>query len=305
MEILKFLEDIRTPAGDAFFSAITLFGEETLFIVIGILFFWCIDKRAGYYILSVGLIGTVINQFLKLIYRIPRPWVKDKSFTIVESAREEATGYSFPSGHTQLSVGTSASVALWNKNLVVRILCLLLIILVPFSRLYLGVHTLLDVGVSIAISLSLVFGIYPIVKKAYEKPLYIRMLFIVMTSVAIAYLLFVHLYNFPADTDAANLQSGIKKAYTMLGCIIGLWLTFEIDIRFIRFETKASFLIQILKLVLGFLPLLGIKIALKTPLHMLIGNEYIADGIRYFLMTGFAGCIWPLTFKLFAKLEKK
>ena len=37
-------------------------------IVIGLLFYWCIDKKKGYYILSVGLIGTVINQFLKIVF---------------------------------------------------------------------------------------------------------------------------------------------------------------------------------------------------------------------------------------------
>ena len=44
MEFLYMLEKMRTPAGDAFFSMITHFGEETLFIVAGLLVFWCIDK---------------------------------------------------------------------------------------------------------------------------------------------------------------------------------------------------------------------------------------------------------------------
>ena len=101
MAFLHFLEGLRNPVFDAFFSAITYFGDETLFIIIGLLFFWCIDKEEGFYLLCVGLLGTVVNQFLKLYYRIPRPWVRDPSFTIVESAREAATGYSFPSGHTQ------------------------------------------------------------------------------------------------------------------------------------------------------------------------------------------------------------
>ena len=73
MEFLYMLEKMRTPVGDAFFSLITHFGEETLFIVAGLLVFWCIDKLQGYYLLIVGLTGTVINQFLKLWFRIPRP----------------------------------------------------------------------------------------------------------------------------------------------------------------------------------------------------------------------------------------
>ena len=121
MEFLRFLEGIRTPVGDAFFSAVTHMGEETIFILVGLLFFWCIDKKKGYYILFVGFIGMVANQFLKLWFRVPRPWVKDPNFTIVESARTEATGYSFPSGHTQTSVGMYGSVARACKNIWVRI----------------------------------------------------------------------------------------------------------------------------------------------------------------------------------------
>ena len=64
MEILRFFESIRTPIGDFFFSLITHLGEETLFIIIGLLFFWCINKKEGYYLLSVGLTGTILNQFL-------------------------------------------------------------------------------------------------------------------------------------------------------------------------------------------------------------------------------------------------
>ena len=95
MEFLRFLEALRTPVGDTFFSAITHLGEEIIFILVGLLFFWCISKKQGYFILSVGFLGTVINQFLKLTFRIPRPWIRDPEFTIVECARAEATGSAY------------------------------------------------------------------------------------------------------------------------------------------------------------------------------------------------------------------
>ena len=304
MEFLKLLESIRCPFLDAFFSTVTHLGEETVFIVFGILFFWCINKKEGYFLLSVGLIGTVINQFLKLWFRIPRPWVKDPDFTIVESARAEATGYSFPSGHTQSSVGIFAGIGRWNKNLIVRILCIAACVLVPLSRMYLGVHTPMDVGVSLFIALVLVFGFYPIVKKCIEKPCGMRILLGIMTALSVAFLLFVNLYKFPADIDIHNFESGVKNAYKMLGCIVGLWLSFEVDLRFTKFDTEAKWWAQILKFVLGLIPVLLIKIFLKDPLYALCGGSLAGDGIRYFLITAFAGCVWPLTFKWFGKLGK-
>ena len=304
MELLYWLESIRTPFGDTFFSLITHFGEETLFIIAGLLFFWCIDKMEGYFLLSVGLSGTVINQFLKLWFRIPRPWVKDPNFTIVESARAEATGYSFPSGHTQSSVGIFGGLARWNKTLWLRGISIALCVLVPLSRLYLGVHTPLDVGVSIVIALALVFGLYPLIRNAQNSSKTMRLLLASMTVLAVAYVLFIEFYPF-ADVDPTNFASGAKNAYTMLGCMLGVWVTYEVDSRYTNFETKAVWWAQLLKLLLGFALIMGIRAGLKTPLYTLTGGHYFADGIRYFIMVLFAGCIWPLSFRRFSLLGHK
>ncbi len=305
MELLYFLEGLRTPLGDAFFSLITHLGEETLFIVAGLLVFWCIDKMQGYYLLIVGLTGTVINQFLKLWFRIPRPWVKDPEFTIVESARAEATGYSFPSGHTQSSVGIFGAVARYNKQIFVRIICVIICILVPLSRMYLGVHTPADVGVSIAVALTLIFGIYPMIQKGKDDPKTMRILMVGMLTLSVLYVAFIECYTFPADIDSHNLANGTKNAYTMLGCILGVWLTYEVDTRYLQFRTDGVWWAQILKLAIGLAILLAIKAGVKAPLMALSGGHNIADAIRYFLMVVFAGCIWPLTFDFWRMLGQR
>ena len=305
MEFLRLLEGIRTPFGDAFFSAITILGEETIFIVVGLFFFWCINKKQGYFILSVGFMGIIINQFLKLVFRIPRPWVRDPEFTIVESARAEATGYSFPSGHTQSSVGVFGSIARINKNKILRGLCIAVCILVPLSRMYLGVHTPADVIVSFIIATILIFVLYPIVNKIVEKPAYMRLFFLFMSVLSAAFLVYVLCFPFPADIDLHNLESGQENAYKILGCILGLWVSYEADNRFIYFDTKAVWWSQIFKLILGLLLLLAIKSGLKSPLYILCNGNYLADGIRYFLIVLFAGCLWPLTFRFWSRLGHK
>ena len=304
MEILRLLEGIRTPFLDSFFSVVTHLGEETFFIVLGIIFFWCIDKKEGYYILSVGFIGTIINQFLKLLFRIPRPWVRDKNFTIVESARSEATGYSFPSGHTQSSVGVFGSIARYEKAKWLRAVCIAICILVPLSRLYLGVHTPLDVGVSLGISLVLIFGLFPFIQNCFEDTNKMRILFMGMIILSVLYCTFVNFYNFPKDTDAENLSHGVANAFKLLGCSLGVWIGFEVDRKYINFETKGNFLCQVLKFVVGLVPLLAIKEGLKYPFNLLFGISYIADGVRYLILVVFAVCVWPLTFNWFRKITK-
>lgn len=303
MPVLYFLESVRSPAMNGFFSLITHFGEETLFIVFGLLLFWCVDKKEGYYLLCVGLLGTVLNQLLKLLFRIPRPWLRDPNFTIVESARAGATGYSFPSGHTQTSIGVYGAIARWTSRKAVRIPCIVLCVLVPLSRMYLGVHTPWDVGVSTILALALVFGLYPVLHSACDDPRRMRPLLCGMALLSAAYLAFVLLFPFPADVDADNLAHGTKNAYTMLGCTLGVLMTWELDHRIIHFDTRAPLSVQAVKLIAGLALLMGIKAGLKVPLRLLLGE--CADGVRYFLVVAFSGCVWPLTFPWLTRMLAK
>ena len=299
MDFLYFLEGIRNPVLDTFFSLITHFGSETLFLAIAIIIFWCVDKAKGYFLMTVGFFGTLINQFLKLLCRIPRPWVKDPNFTIVEAAREEATGYSFPSGHTQNAVSVLGCPARSFKNTALRIVCIALILLTGLSRMYLGVHTPLDVGVSLVIGTVLVFAFYPIFKKTEEKPVYMYVILGVLALCSFLYVLFVELNAWPADIDPHNLASGVKNGYLVLGCSLGMILSYFLERKYIRFDVSGAWWTQILKTAVGLLLVLGIKAGLKPVCNAVCGGHAAATALRYFLVVLFAACVWPLTFKWF------
>lgn len=305
MELLYALESIRTPFLDKLMGLVTNLGGEAVFIVAAIIVFWCLNKSCGYYMMTVGFAGTIINQFLKLWFRIPRPWVKDPNFTIVESARAEATGYSFPSGHTQNAFAVFGAPARFFKNTALRIVFIFLIALTAFSRMYVGVHTPLDVGVSLIVGTILVFVIYPFFRDMDKSPKKVYIIFGIFIVLAAAFVAFVELYDFPADIDAENYASGLKNAYMILFCAIGLMLTFFIDTKYVRFPTQAVWWAQIIKVVVGLAILLALKSVLKAPLLALFGGHSVAHGVRYFIVILFAGIVWPMTFKFFAKLGKK
>lgn len=305
MELLYALESIRTPFLDKLMGLVTNLGGEAVFIVAAIVVFWCLNKSCGYYMMTVGFAGTIINQFLKLWFRIPRPWVKDPNFTIVESARAEATGYSFPSGHTQNAFAVFGAPARFFKNTALRIVFIFLIALTAFSRMYVGVHTPLDVGVSLIVGTILVFVIYPFFRDMDKSPKKVYIIFGIFIVLAAAFVAFVELYDFPADIDAENYASGLKNAYMILFCAIGLMLTFFIDTKYVRFPTQAVWWAQIIKVVVGLAILLALKSVLKAPLLALFGGHSVAHGVRYFIVILFAGIVWPMTFKFFAKLGKK
>ena len=305
MELLYALEKIRTPFLDTVMGLVTNLGGEAVFIAAAIIVFWCLSKSCGYYMMTVGFAGTIINQFLKLWFRIPRPWVKDPNFTIVESARAEATGYSFPSGHTQNAFAVFGAPARYFKNTALRIVFVLLIALTAFSRMYVGVHTPLDVGVSLIVGTVLVFVIYPFFRDMEKKPKRVYIIFSIFIVMAAAFVAFVELYKFPADIDPDNYASGLKNAYMILFCAIGLMLTSYVDTKYVHFPTQAVWWAQVIKVVVGLGILLALKAVLKAPLLALFGGHSVAHGVRYFIVILFAGILWPMTFKYFARLGKK
>lgn len=304
MDILYALEKIRTPFWNGVMSAVTQLGGEVIFIVAAVVVFWCVSKWEGYYLMTIAFCGTVLNQFLKLVCRVPRPWVRDPNFTIVESARAEATGYSFPSGHTQNAIGLFGGMARWGGRRWVRLGLTALALVIAFSRMYLGVHTPADVGVSLVLAAALVLGLYPLMRRAQEKPRYMGYVLAAMLVVSGAFVVFVEAYGFSADTDAENLASGIGNAWKMLGAVAGMTLAWLLDRRYIHFETQAVWWVQVIKVAVGMALLLAIKSGLKAPLLALLGHEGLAGGVRYFLLVLVAGAVWPLVFRPMSKWGK-
>lgn len=299
MKFLYLLESIRFPLLDEVMLLITQFGEETAFLVAALVIFWCVDKNRGYYILGVGFGGTILTQFLKLLCKVPRPWILDPSFEPVGGSKEAAGGYSFPSGHSQSAVGTFGGLALTGKNKVLRCVFIAIAVLVPFSRMYLGVHTPADVLVGSACALVLMFGLRFLNDGKYVKP----MLF-AMSGISVLYWLFVQFLLNPETLDAHNYASGLKNAYTLMGAIFGMLVVYFVDEKWVHFEVKAIWWAQILKVAGGLGMVLLVKSGLKAPLNALLG-EYPGRAVRYFLLVLAAGILWPLTFRWFAQIGKK
>lgn len=302
MEFLRWLESIRTPIGDFLMSTVTHLGEETFFMVISLIFFWCVDKYRGYFLLFTGFCGTVCAQFLKILCRIPRPWVLDPDFTIVESARAEATGYSFPSGHTQCAVNVYGGISRSSKRRWVQILGIVLVVLVSFSRMYLGVHTPKDVLVSLAIGVALVFLLYPLIEKSRNDMRFMYLAIAIAAVLAVGNLLFVELAAFPADVDADNLSHAVENAWKLLAAVLGMCLIYPIERKWINFDTRAVWWAQLLKVAGGLLIVLAIKSLLKSPLNAVLGAS-VGGFVRYLIMVMVAGLAWPLSFRFFAKLK--
>ncbi len=148
--ISKFMSEYITPIA----KFITLFGSAITLILFSIIL--CIifkNRKIGISIfLNLGITGA-LNQILKRIIQRPRP---------TELRLAEASGYSFPSGHSMASVAFYGFLIyliykkVKNKKLRnILIVCLtILIILIGASRIYLGVHYTSDVLAGFLVTIS-------------------------------------------------------------------------------------------------------------------------------------------------------
>ena len=144
------ISDFATPIA----KFITNFGGAIFLVIATITLFIVIkNKKIGISILSNLAIVTVLNQLIKRILQRPRP----TEYRIIEE-----TGYSFPSGHSMISMAFYGYfiylIYKYVKNKYVKwisiILLSLLICLIGISRIYLGVHYTSDVLGGFLISIS-------------------------------------------------------------------------------------------------------------------------------------------------------
>lgn len=305
MELLRFLEGIRTPFFDTVLGGLTYLGDEVVATVLILVVLWCFNKRAGYFLFYGIIFGTSLNQALKHAFRIPRPWVLDPDFTIVENARAAATGYSFPSGHTACAVNLYGGLCFYLKKWWQRLILIALACVVIFSRLYLGVHTPLDVGVSAIAGVVILFALY----YGYQAALRSGKALIILNGILLLFtfgvVLFVELLPVPADIDPENLASVCKNAWTMFGMAAGLVAGQYLDNRFVRFDVKAVWWVQVCKTIVGLALVLLVQTVSKAPLLALFGGQASAHAVRYFLVVLTGAVVYPMTFRFWAKLGKR
>ena len=308
MRFLELLATLRTPLLDKLFLLITSLGGEMVFIAVAVIVFWCVSKKNGYLLLSVGFVGMVVNQFLKISVRILRPWDLNPSFSAVPEAVPDAGGFSFPSGHTQNSVGIFGTIFSFAKNKVVRALCLILCIIIPFSRMYLGVHTPLDVFFSFFFAIFLIIAITPIFEFCYKKTARMYIFLGFMAILAVLFATYVQFIFDPSVLDEGQMHnyiSALKNAYLILGAIVGVIIAFPIERRFIKFNESGKWYTQVFKVAIGLCLVLGLLEGLKIPLNAFLPENTLARALRYGLVVIFVICIYPISFKWFKKLEDK
>jgi len=299
LDILMYLQSIRNELLTGIFTFFTICTEVPVITVLTGVIYWCINKKAGQRTIF-ALCGSLnINAGVKNYVKMPRPIGTDG----LQSLRiETATGYSFPSGHTQTSTTFWTSMMHLFRKSWIYIIGILMIIGAGISRLYLGVHWPMDVIVAwgLGIVLSIIFiKLFDYIDDS--KNYYILVVLMLIFGVCTYFI-------------------GGEDLYKMFALYTGFALGYMVEDTFINFSTenetrrknifaknpskKEGLGKKILRFVVGIISLLAVYLLLSYVQDTLTVNktEEIINIIEYFKYTivvfwGVAGA--PALFKLF------
>lgn len=181
-DFLIWLANFRTPFLNTIFFLATLMGGEYFYMCLMPVFFIFFDRKKACSFSILILVSLLINAIIKNIVSIPRP-LDDVVNPLYASL---AKGYSFPSGHAQGSVTLWGLIIISNKKSIkIFITCTLMILLISFSRLYLGVHFPLDIISGWVIGITVLFCYVTIQKTNFSFSKWIPISVFIIISILI------------------------------------------------------------------------------------------------------------------------
>ena len=234
---------------ETFFVYLSYIGDGPALVALVLVVYWCIDKKAGQFSFIAFGFSNFVSQLLKNIVCAYRPWIRDAAITPAEASIEGAGGYSFPSGHTTGTTSSLGSLAWYfrKKHTWVTVVCIIVILLMGFSRNFLGVHTPQDVAVGLLIALIMIalsqafvnwIDRYDAMVPGHNKDILVMVIVLVVCAASVA---LVMLKPYPMDyvdgqllVDPVTMQKGSFEA---AGICAGLAIAWVLERRFVGFTT--------------------------------------------------------------------
>ena len=301
INILLIWQAFRNGAGGCltdFMTKMSYIGEMKPMLIFTALIYWCASKEFGTYLLMGWSGNRVVNGLLKVTVCAYRPWIRDARIVPDADALRDATGYSFPSGHSMNGASLFGGCAIRRElPRVLRIMTGLICILIALSRNFLGVHTpqdiLVGMGTGVLVmwltwKLLLWIGTHP------EKDIRVACIGI---AVSLAVAVFAAVKSYPEDYDAAGklLVDGMKMAndtFKGVGWCAGFMLGWVLERRMVRFSTDIPMMARFTRLTTGLMSYYVLSLILLPLLKSAIPGA-AGTAVTCFLQMFYVAFLFP------------
>lgn len=310
IDYLLFLQNFRNGMNNAwtpFLEWLSHFAVSGL-ILLPAFIYWCVDKRKGLYILMTTTICLVVNSVIKLTACVYRPWIRDPRIMPAGNAIQEATGYSFPSGHTAAAGPMLGGTAFcFKEKKAVPTICIIVLLMVAFSRNYLGVHTPQDVLAALALSAVCLYNMHKLFLDLEAHPEQEDKWLLIFFLVSAAALIYATVKPYPMDyvdgkilVDPKEMMGDGFKDFGQMGALcIGRYA----EKRFVKFRPTGLNAKGIALAAAGIIPVVFVRKVLDKVLvnvfGILVGGMLGRCALVLILIL-----VWPMVIRAFCGQEE-
>lgn len=276
LDIIRIIQQGQNPLLNSIFLVITSLGSSVSFLLVLPLLFWCVDYNLGVRLTVLCCLSAFCNFFLKDFFSQPRPFELDPGVAI-----GSARGYGLPSGHAQGSLVLWGSIAVWAKKHWCWLLVAIVVVLIGFSRVYLGVHFPTDVLAGWALGIAFL-TLYLVLQPKIESWITSQRL-----SVQILLSLLVPL--------GLLLMYFTSVMVYQLGVLVGVGIGAAFKVRYLPFSVRVSGWRSFLRYIIGITFMLGFFGMLRSAYPIQHTASYFVIGFLHSVVNGVwisLGALW-------------
>ncbi len=271
LEIIKWIQQMRFSFLDQLMELLTQLGDQLVFIAVALVIYWFFNKRIAFKLVFVFISSAVVNELLKGVFLRPRPFIEDPSVGVGELTH----GYAFPSGHAQ-NTGVISTILYKNygkSSKWLKWVLLAALIIVPFTRLYLGQHYLTDVLAGLAIGILLALSVAKVVDMMGDKEHFYGLL---VTVPLIVIVMSISMFNQPYEE--------IKNLFVATGGLSGFMIGYVIDKLYISYDAHPKGLKVLYRTLVGLVIVGAFYLGLSVLFDLIAENNVYLDFLRYALI---------------------
>ena len=286
----------------------TFFGELNTVIVIMAIIYWAVSKEYGTFFLMGWSGNRLVNGFLKITFCAYRPWIRDPRIIPFGNSMTTATGYSFPSGHTMNAATVfGGSVVQNGLPKILRIFMAILVMLVAFSRIFLGVHTPQDILVGAGAGILVMWLTLLLMKWLKKHPEKDWIVLCIGVALAILLALYAGLKSYPVDYDSEGnvLVEGKKMmndTFKGVGYCLAFLIGWILESRFVKFSTDIPGMQRVIRVVVGLMGYYVVSLILCTLIKEWIPGS-AGTMISCFLQVFYVTFLFPLFIRFLERMR--